>query len=114
MTRLLVLISAVMLMSTSVAPAADKKPAKRGKGAPAVKSTSFTGCIDQRGENYVLTGDKELRTVAVLHGEGFNDDNFAREMGHKVTVEGTLAGDADPKTIRVTKVTKISDTCAAE
>jgi len=113
MTRLLVLIAAATVTFSSVGGAADKKPAKPSKGA-AVKTTSFTGCIDQRGENYVLTGDKELRTVAILHGEGFKDDNFARDMGHKVTIEGTLTGDADPKTIRVTKVTKISDSCAPE
>src|SRR4051812_8048254 len=84
------------IMCMGIAAGADKKPGKR---APAAKTTTFTGCIDQRGANYVLTGDKELHTVAVLHGDGFEDDNFAREMGHKVTIEGALAGDADPKTI---------------
>jgi hypothetical protein len=96
------------MAAASTGIAADKKT-KRTE-----KTSSFTGCIDQKGENYVLTGDTQLRTIAILHGEGFDDDNFAREMGHKVVVQGTLAGDAEPKTIRVKKVTKISDTCAPE
>lgn len=114
MTRFVAFALITTAMWTGVASAADKKPSKPAKRAPAASTTMFTGCIDQRGDNYVLTGDKELHTVAILHGDGFEDDNFAREMGHKVTVEGTLAGDADPKTIRVKKVTKISDTCAPD
>lgn len=104
----------LLLLVASAGYAADKKPQKGRKPAPAQRTATYTGCIDQKGENYVLTGDRELRTVAILHGDGFDDDNFAREVGHKVTIEGTLAGDADPKTIRVKKVTKIADFCAPE
>lgn len=101
-----------MIASAALGSAQKKKT--KGNPARAAKTASFTGCIDQKAENYVLTGDRELRTIAVLHGDGFDDDNFARDMGHKVTIEGTLAGDADPKTIRVKKVTKISDSCAPD
>jgi hypothetical protein len=108
-------ITAALVLACATAGAQTKAKAP-GKTKPprAEKTHSFTGCIDQKGENYVLTGDRELHTIAILHGDGFNDDNFARDMGHKVIVEGSLAGDADPKTIRVKKVTKVSDSCAPE
>jgi len=76
---------------------------------PAV--TKMSGCIDQRDGIYVLTGDKELNAVAVLHGEGFSDDNFARYVGHKVTVEGTVAKEGDSSTVKVRKITDVADTC---
>lgn len=109
------LTTVVMLLSSDSAAAQKKSKApKESKPARGEKISTFTGCIDQKGEDYVLTGDRELHTIAILHGDGFKDDNFAREVGHKVSIEGTLAGDADPKTIRVKKVTKISDFCASE
>lgn len=112
MRRFLLLMSiALVFLSAGLA---EKKPRAKSKPAPVEHNSTFTGCIDQKGENYVLTGDVELRTIAVLHGDGFDDDNFAREMGHKVKIEGTLTGDADPKTIRVKRVTKISDSCSPD
>jgi hypothetical protein len=89
---------------------AQEKP----KGATKAAVSTMTGCIDQRGEQYVLTGDKELNAVAVLHGEGFSDDNFARYMGHKVTLEGTSSREGEALTVRVRKITDISDTCSPE
>ena len=72
---------------------------------------TLTGCVDQRGSDYVLAGDKELHEIAVLHYVGISDDNFAREVGHKVTVEGTLTKEGDTQVMRVTKLTTISETC---
>ncbi len=90
--------------------APETKPKKTAK--PAL--SSMTGCVDQRGDNYVLTGDKQLKAVAVLHGEGFSDDNFAKHMGHKVTVEGTMAPAGEMPSMKVRKITEISKFCSPE
>src|SRR4051794_21891173 len=87
---------------------------EKPKGATKAAVSTMTGCIDQRGEQYVLTGDKELNAVAVLHGEGFSDDNFARYVGHKVSVEGTSSRETEILTVRVRKITDIADTCSPE
>jgi hypothetical protein len=89
---------------------AQEKP----KGATRPAGSVMTGCIDQRGEQYVLTGDKELNAVAILHGDGFSDDNFARYMGHKVSVEGTSSREGETVTVRVRKITDIADSCSPE
>lgn len=75
---------------------------------------TFTGCVDQRGENYVLANDRNLKTEAILHGDGFSDDNFARHLGHQVSIRGTLTTDADPKVISVKKIDDVADACAPE
>jgi hypothetical protein len=82
--------------------------------AQAPKKDSLTGCVDQRGNDFVLAGDKELHQIAVLHYVGMSDDNFAREVGHKVTVEGTLSKDGDVPVMRVTKLKTISETCSPD
>ncbi len=82
--------------------------------AQAPKKDTLTGCVDQRGNDFVLAGDKELHQIAVLHYVGMSDDNFAREVGHKVTVEGTLSKEGDTPVMRVTKLKTISETCSPE
>jgi hypothetical protein len=82
--------------------------------AQAPKKQTLTGCVDQRGNDFVLTGDKELHDIAVLHYVGISDDNFAREVGHKVTVEGTLSKKGNTRIMRVTKLTTISESCSPE
>ena len=82
--------------------------------AQAPKKDTLTGCVDQRGNDFVLTGDKELLEIAVLHYVGISDDNFAREVGHKVTVEGKLSKEGDTRVMRVTKLTTISESCSPE
>jgi hypothetical protein len=105
MRTLLIFCFAALLFA-----AADEKPKKAGK--PAV--TTLTGCVDQRGDRYVLTGDKELNAVAELHGDGFPDDNFARYVGHKVTVEGALAREGEMPVIKVRKITDVANECSPE
>lgn len=82
--------------------------------AQAPKKDTLTGCVDQRGNDFVLAGDKELHEIAVLHYVGMSDDNFAREVGHKVTVEGTLSKEGGTPVMRVTKLKTISETCSPE
>jgi hypothetical protein len=76
---------------------------------------SLTGCVDERDGQYVLTNDTNLQTVARLQPEaGTADDNFARHVGHKVTVRGKLSREDDtPPVMTVQSVAPVSDTCAA-
>ena len=87
-------------------------PAEKKARKPA--ETTLTGCMDQRGDIFVLRGDVQLKTITVLHGVGFSDDNFARHMGHKVTVNGTLANEGDQKVMKVRKITTVSDVCSPD
>lgn len=103
----LVFCLAGLLMAPPADPATKPKP-------KAASSTTMTGCVDQRNNTFVLTGDKELKTHAVLHGDGFSDDNFARHLGHTVTVEGTLASQGGTKVMKVRKVTPVSDFCSPQ
>ena len=64
----------------------------------------MTGCLDQQGETYVLRGLDQARRVATLRGKAFSDDNFARYVGHKVTVYGNVTKDGDTTVVHVTKV----------
>jgi len=74
----------------------------------------MTGCIDQRGENYVLTGDDELKKKAVLRGRTFSDDNFARYLGHKVKVQGSAVTEGEDAVINVDRIDDISGSCTAQ
>jgi hypothetical protein len=84
---------------------------KRGKH-PAPKSDAaqqeITGCLDQRGESYVLKSEKDMKEVIALKGKAFSDDNFARYVGHTVTVYGAR----DREIFQVTKIVNVADTCA--
>lgn len=74
---------------------------------------SLTGCVDERDGQYVLTNDTNLQPVARLQPEtGSADDNFARHLGHKVTVTGKLSRDATPPTLMVRNIAVVSETCA--
>jgi hypothetical protein len=75
---------------------------------------SLTGCLDERDGQYVLTNDTNLQTVARLQPEaGSADDNFAKHMGHKVTVRGKVSREDNPPVMTVQIVTSVSDTCTA-
>ena len=71
-------------------------PETETRQAPAPRSEAaqqeITGCLDQRGESYVLKSEKNMKEVTALKGKAFSDDNFARYVGHTVTVYGTRNG----------------------
>ena len=87
--------------------------AQTGETRKSVKD-SLTGCVDERDGQYVLTNDTNLQTVARLQPEaGTADDNFARHVGHKVTVRGKLSREGTPPVMMVQSVVPVSDMCAA-
>ncbi|HTQ53115.1 MAG TPA: hypothetical protein VMI94_01575 [Bryobacteraceae bacterium] len=85
--------------------------AKSGKAA----RTSLTGCVDEREGEYVLTNDRDLQPTARLRpAAGSPEDNFARHIGEKVTVEGRLADGQPLPVLTVESLKTVSPTCAPQ
>ena len=49
-----------------------------------------------------------MKQISTLRAKGFTDDNFARYIGHKVTVHGRQGCE----TFEVVKIENVSDTCS--
>jgi hypothetical protein len=86
----------------------DSKRSKDPAGKAKAAQQQITGCLDQRAEAYVLKSEKDMTAVTTLKGKAFSDDNFARYVGHTVTVSGTMDGDL----FWVTKIVNVADTCS--
>ena len=83
--------------------------------AKAAKTEKLTGCLDEEaGPQYVLRGDQELRLLAVLKPQGFPVQNFARYLGHKVTVTGSLSSENGTPLMAVRSIKNIADICRPE
>src|SRR5262249_60008015 len=88
---------------------------RKGKKAAKPQNQTLTGCVDEKSGDYVLTSDDALKHIAALESVGFDKTNFARFVGHKVSITGQLIASGDPPTLRVTSVDNIkniSDICA--
>jgi hypothetical protein len=95
----------LLMLTVCVAAAAQQS----GKSAKA----SLTGCVDERDGQYVLTNDTNLQPTARLKpAAGSPEDNFARHMGHKVKLRGTLSQDDPLPIMTVESVATVSETCA--
>jgi len=98
---------ALLMLAAGVAAASPQ-----GKAGPAAKA-SLTGCLDERDGQYVLTNDTNLQPTARLKpAAGSPEDNFARHMGHKVTVRGVLSKEETLPIMTVESVQTVSQTCA--
>ena len=51
---------------------------------------SLTRCVDAQEGRYVLVDDKTLAPIADLQANGFPRGGFAKHLGNKVTVRGTI------------------------
>ena len=97
-----------LMLTVSVAVVAPQS----AKPRPAAKA-SLTGCVDERDGQYVLTNDTNLQPTARLQpAAGSPEDNFARHMGHKVTVRGVLSKAETLPVMTVESVATVSQTCA--
>jgi hypothetical protein len=99
---------AAVLFALTLSASPDKNPKKTTPSSPKTNQETMTGCLDQRGERYVLTSETDMTAVTQLKGKGFSDDNFARYIGQKVTIQGKANGSI----FEVVKVTKVADTCS--
>lgn len=98
-----------LALAMAVGATAQTKEKEPQNSAAAVRT--LTGCIDQRAEDFVLTGDVALRAVARLKGEGFSEDNFAQHLGKKVRVEGRMTRENEMPVFYVRSLTALSDAC---
>ena len=95
------------LLPTLLLTLAFADPRSASKTKP-IKETSLTGCLDQRQETYVLTSGADMSTLTTLKGKSFSDDNFARYVGQKVKVSGSV----EANTMQVRRIDKVADTCS--
>ena len=80
--------------------------------------TRLTGCLDERpGPQYVIRSESELRLLAEIAATGDAAQQFAKYLGHRVEVTGTVVSKdstRDVPQIRVTRIRDISPTCTAK
>jgi len=105
---LAVIFLAIGSSNPPLAAQQEQQPKKESKSA----SGSMTGCVDEQDGRYVLTNDSDLALIAILEADGFPTEAFAKHMGHKVTVRGTVIPGGTQPTFRVRSVTAVSDTCS--
>jgi hypothetical protein len=104
-------VTAILLAAASLWAADNGAVSKRrNRTNEPPKTESMTGCVDQRGETYVLTG-AAMKQEARLSGKAFSDDNFARYIGHTVTVHGTVDRTASPAVVQVARIEDVKQTC---
>ena len=88
-----------LALGTFVTHAAQKD--QKGAEAKQQSATTLTGVIDQKGNEFILSGDQAMQTAAVLRAKGFTDDNFARFVGNRVQVRGELTTEGDRRILTV-------------
>ncbi len=105
-------ILTVLLIALPLVAQTPKKSAPKKK--PPAKVTSMTGCVDQREEGFFLAEDKELKPIAKLEGDDPERRSFAKYLGNKVTVTGTISSAGELPSIQVREVKVISEICAPQ
>lgn len=110
------LLSAIFLATGSLTAVAAPKQEKQQQPKKDSKkaSDSMTGCVDQQNGGYVLTNDHDLALIAILEADGFPTEAFAKHLGHKVTVQGTLIPGGTQPTFKVRSIAAVSDSCAPQ
>jgi len=73
------------------------------------KTQVITGCLDEKPGIYVLRTDTDLKEIAQLEPVGFEKQLFARFVGHRVSVSGTLIESTEPPTLRVSSIASVKD-----
>jgi hypothetical protein len=89
-----------------------EKPAAPQKKAVKQQTASLTGCVDERDDGYVLTDPMDLRLLAKLEGDDPEHSSYAKYLGQKVTVTGSLTKSGEAPSMRVRTIKSVSETCA--
>jgi hypothetical protein len=92
---------------------AQQQPKADPKGTKPAPATSLTGCVDEQEGQWVLVNNQTMAVIAHLAADGFPTEGFAKHVGHKVTVRGTLNSDGPSPLFKVRTIEMISETCAA-
>lgn len=81
------------------------------KAPPPGRAASFTGCVDQEGEDYVLREPTQLGELAVLEPVGFPKEGLAKYVGQTVRVRGSKVQEAGKAKIRARSIETVSEGC---
>jgi len=101
-----------MLLMLAALPAPAQKEKKKSVKPP---TQTMIACVDEQSGDFVLVNDDMLKRIAILEPVGFDKTNFARFVGHKVSITGQWIASTQPPTLRVTNYDNIkivSDICA--
>jgi hypothetical protein len=107
----------LILLSLPVAAIPQEPPTKQArqpKKADPKGPASLSGCVDEQNGQYVLIHDQTRDLIANLEAEGFPTEDFARHLGHKVTVRGTSNPNGAHPVFKVRSVENISDSCGPQ
>jgi hypothetical protein len=85
----------------------------KAKSAPKGQMSSLTGCVDEQEGQWVLVSDQTMSIIADLAADGFPAEGFAKHVGHKVTVRGTVSSSGSRPLFKVRSIETISETCAS-
>jgi hypothetical protein len=97
-----------MTSSQSQQPKAESKD----KADPKDQTSALMGCVDEQDGKWVLVNDQTMAIIANLAADGFPTEAFAKYMGHKVNVRGTVIPGGSSSTFKVREIKSISETCA--
>jgi len=117
---MLLILSGTSLPVAGVAvarPSNQKQERNRQVQQPKTKADggSLTGCVDeQEGGRYVLIDEKSLVPIANLEAEGFPNEGFAKHLGEKVTVRGTINSSGARPVVKVRSIEKLSNSCGGK
>ena len=111
---------AVMRVTNIKALSGPCAPAESVQGQTVVTGRSevktLTGCIDEQpGSRYTLIGAEKREVRAELEPVGFAVQNFARFLGHSVSIRGDLFTDRTPPLMRIKAmrdIKEVADRCA--
>jgi len=94
---------------------AAQKQDQKQKQSKSKETASLTGCVDEQDGHYILIHDQTREKLASLVAEGFENEGFAKHVGHKVTVKGTsVPADGASPTFHVRSIETVNETCASE
>jgi hypothetical protein len=113
---ILTLFIALPCASSAAGSSNDQRESVRDRETPEQKAKpnggSMTGCVDeQEGGRYILVDERTLTPVANLEAEGFDNESFAKHLGQKVTVRGTINSTGARPVVKVRSIETISSGC---
>lgn len=97
-------LASVLLLAMCVSAAPQSAPKPRKGPETRQSSTTLTGVLDQKGSDFVLSGEDAMQTAAVVRASGFSEDNFARFVGLRVQVRGELTTEGDRRILTVKRL----------
>lgn len=105
-----VLLHVKTIKALSGSCSSTETPQHQSTVAGKVEVKTLTGCIDEQpGPKYILIGPETRDLRAELEPVGFPLVNFARFLGHSVSVRGELFSSRTPPLMRIKALSEIKD-----